>query len=358
LGCADIARKLCVSVQEAESARIVAVASRDAGREDKDKKARAWADANAPPGTVAHETYEALLGDDTVQVVYIPLPTAMRKQWVLKAAAAGKHVLCEKPVAIDLQDAQEMVEACRASGVQFMDNTMFMHHGRLEEMRKAISDREGFGRVKHVVSAFSIPFGNQESWAKENIRMNAETEPFGALGDLGWYNIRISLWAFDWEMPTAVRCDYLETTAQGVPVTCHAMLSFKDGRSATFDCSFKGALRQWVEIVGENKMLSCDDFVVNQKEDSAEYTIGEGGISDKALTFPKVSTTFAMSGKACKSNVRLIERMSSIVCSIDASGKTAFDQSWLDTSVQTQRIMWALHLSGAAQGKWVDPATV
>ena len=82
-----------------------------------------------------------------------------------------------------------------------MDITMMMHHVSLDEIKMVIGDPDAFGAVKHVFSCFTIPFGNDAEWARSNIRTNASTEPFGALGDLGWYNIRISQWAFDYEEP-------------------------------------------------------------------------------------------------------------------------------------------------------------
>jgi hypothetical protein len=68
-----------------------------------------------------------LLACNTVDAVYVPLPTAVRKAWLIRAAAAGKHVLSEKPVAANLRDAEEVLAACRRNGVQFMDGVMFMH---------------------------------------------------------------------------------------------------------------------------------------------------------------------------------------------------------------------------------------
>ena len=73
-------------------------------------------------GAKSYDSYDDVLSDDKVHAVYIPLPTAMKKEWVLKAAAHIKHVLCEKPIATTKEDAKEMIEACKRAGVQFMDN--------------------------------------------------------------------------------------------------------------------------------------------------------------------------------------------------------------------------------------------
>lgn len=338
VGCAGIAAKTCTGIAEASNATVAAVASRSL------EKAQAFI-ADHAPGAAPYDAYEKLLADESVKVVYVPLPTMLRKEWVKKAAAAGKHVLCEKPIAVSNEDAEEVVEACRTAGVQFMDNTMFMHHARQGELRKEI-DKPEFGKVKHVVSCFTIPFGNDEEWAKSNIRMDASTEPLGCLGDLGWYNIRLSLWAFNWEWPEDVSCQYLETTPDGVPLTVHGILRYSGGRSATFDCSFKCSLRQWAEVVGEKRTVSWDDMCVTQIKDQSDFTVGEASIADKAITFPKDLRDIRTVG-GCVQHTKLIETMSEIV----SSG--TLDDSWGKMSLQTQKVLLACHQSGGSKGEWV-----
>lgn len=337
LGCADIARKTCEAIAEAPNARCVAVASRSKAKAD------AFAAANAP-GAKSYSSYEELLADPDVQVVYVPLPTGLRKEWVLRAAACRKHVLCEKPLAKSLAEAAEMVEACERNGVQLMDNTMFMHHDRLVDMKKFIDDRAAFGAVKHVVSCFTIPFGNDEDFAKSNIRMRADTEPLGCLGDLGWYCVRLSLWAFDYEEPEQVSCHYIDKTSEGVPITVHAVMKYKGERSATFDCSFRCAMRQWGEIVGEKQTLNLDDFCITQRKTDASFVVSKSGISEKAITFPKtVVATETSSG--CVQHARLVRRMSEL-----AAG--AVDGFWPAVALQTQRVVMALDASARRDGAW------
>ncbi|MFM7604302.1 MAG: Gfo/Idh/MocA family protein, partial [Prosthecobacter sp.] len=120
LGAAFIARKNWQAIREAGNAMLVAVASRDLNR------AQAFIDecqAQVPHPIVpqAMDSYEALLARRDIDAVYIPLPTGIRKEWVIHAAQAGKHVLVEKPVGCELNDVAEMVAACEKHGVQFMD---------------------------------------------------------------------------------------------------------------------------------------------------------------------------------------------------------------------------------------------
>jgi len=275
-------------------------------------------------------------------VVYIPLPTALKKEWVLKAAERKKHILCEKPIARNIEDAVEMVEACKRNGVQFMDNVMFRHHARLGSMEKAIDDKDAFGATKHVVSAFSIPCGNEEDWLKGNIRTKAETEPLGCLGDLGIYSIAFSLWAFDYEDPESVSCLYLEKTDEGVPLTAHGVMRFARGRFATFDCSFMEVLRQWAEVVGEKQGLRLDDFVVNNDKHKASFDTFTGSIPPGAITFDKSATT---STAESVQHTKLIEKMTSLV-----TGET--DDGWPTVSLQVHKILIACHTSGMNDGAW------
>src|SRR5206468_5203105 len=100
--------------------------------------------------------YEQLLGSRDIDAVYLPLPTGVRKEWVLRAAAAGKHVLCEKPCGCSASELTEMLAACRASGVQFMDGVMFMHSSRLASMRQTLDDGTSVGDVRRITSQFSF----------------------------------------------------------------------------------------------------------------------------------------------------------------------------------------------------------
>src|SRR6185295_4069158 len=93
-------------------------------------------------------SYEELLAAKDVDAVYIPLPTGLRKEWVIRAAQAGKHIVCEKPCALSVDDLHEMIDACRKHHVQFIDGVMFMHSRRLDAMREVLNDGVSVGQVK------------------------------------------------------------------------------------------------------------------------------------------------------------------------------------------------------------------
>mmetsp|Transcript_22824 Transcript_22824/g.65867 ORF Transcript_22824/g.65867 Transcript_22824/m.65867 type:complete len:365 (+) Transcript_22824:89-1183(+) len=349
IGCAEIAAKTCHGIAHAENASVVAVGSRTLD------KSTDFVNAHAK-GAKPYGSYDAVLTDESVQAVYIPLPTALRLEWVKKAAAAKKHILSEKPVAANYQDAVEALRVCRDNGVQFMDNTMLMHHPRLVQMKRAISS-EHFGKVRHVSASFTIPLGNDPAWASSNIRMHASTEPLGALGDLGWYSIRMSLWAFDWELPHDVSCHYLETTPDGVPVIVHCVMRFYDAedkdavrRSASFDASFKWCLRQSMEIVGETQSLTLDDFVVNSSPESSSFAVCQASMGERHLTFSKSTETHSQGQRI--QHASLIETVSGLI----QSG--VVDEDWYTWTLKTQQVLFACHQSGQRDGAWVNVSDV
>jgi predicted dehydrogenase len=212
----------------------------------------------------AYNNYEQLIDAPDIDAVYIPLPTGLRKEWVLRAADAGKHVLCEKPCGSHLTDVQEMVDRCRQNHVQFMDGVMFMHNPRLQRIREVINDGQSIGHIKRISSMFS--FCAPEEYQRSNIRLHSELEPTGCLGDLGWYNIRFSLWALQWQVPSAVSGRILsqrgsDSSPAPTPTDFSGELFFRDESTAGFFCSFLTTPQQWCSVSGTKGSLALPDFV-------------------------------------------------------------------------------------------------
>ena len=264
LGSANIARKNWQAIRNSGNNVVVTVASRSVER------AREYVVQNqihAPMGAAvrAHGSYEELLADPQVDAVYVPLPTGLRKEWVIRAAEAGKHVACEKPCATSVADLHEMIEACRRRKVQFMDGVMMMHSARLAKVRETLEDGTSVGELRRMESSFS--FCGPEDFLKSNIRMHSELEPDGCLGDLGWYPIRYMLWVMRWEMPVSVEGRYLTTAGRGdsprpIPMECKADLRWKSGVSASFYCSFRTENQQFMTLSGTKGYLHMSDFVL------------------------------------------------------------------------------------------------
>lgn len=146
MGCAQIATgSVMPAIQESETGVIRAVASRGLT-----KSSSVAAEFGIEQ---AYGSYEELLADPEVDAVYIPLPNHLHCEWVIRAAEAGKHILCEKPIALNSREAAEMVEACRKAGVHLAEAYMYRHHPRINEPAgdyRQRRDRRGTYHPRHV----------------------------------------------------------------------------------------------------------------------------------------------------------------------------------------------------------------
>jgi len=199
-------------------------------------------------------SYEAVINAADVDAVYIPLPVVLHKEWVLKAAANRKHVLCDKPVAESIADLEEMLAACEKHNVLFMDNTMWPHHERTRQIRERVFQQKAIGDVLFVSSTFN--------WLQKpgDVRLNPAVEPQGSLGDLGWYCVRAIMFAYPDELPMRVWA-HAERDAAGVIVSFCAQLFFARNRGAQFSCSFQLNMRQTFTLMGTTGNLTNPDFV-------------------------------------------------------------------------------------------------
>jgi predicted dehydrogenase len=264
LGTAHIARKNWKAIHNTQNGIVAAVASRDQ-RRSQQFIAECQADVAFPTVPRALGSYEELIGSADVDGLYIPLPTGIRKEWVLRAAAAGKHVVCEKPCAVSMGDLREMVSTCRRHQVQFMDGVMFMHSQRLEAIREALNESKTIGPIKRINCVFN--FNAPEEFFKTNIRVNSALEPYGCLGDLGWYCIRFILWAMNWQLPGTVSGRMLagikgNGSPKPVATEFSGELFFEGGVSSSFYCSFITDLQQTAQISGSGGCLELRDFVL------------------------------------------------------------------------------------------------
>ena len=287
LGTAQIARKNWKAIQLTGNSTVVAVASRDAQRS---RRFIAECQAEAPMEVAprAFGSYEDLVACAEVDAVYVPLPTGLRKEWVLRAAAAGKHIVCEKPCAGSVADLREMLAACRRQQVQFMDGVMFMHSRRLGLLREALDDGENVGEVRRIISAFT--FRQAPDFFADNIRTHSMLEPHGCLGDLGWYCLRFALWAMRWQMPLQVNGHLLSQSGRPdspapVPTAFSGELRFAGGVSAGFYCSFHTDTEQWVNVSGTRGCLHVSDFVLPCAGTEPAFTVRHAEFSVNGCDF-------------------------------------------------------------------------
>lgn len=240
LSTADIGiAKVIPAIQQSSRCEVIAISSRD------HERARAAAgDLGIPK---AHGSYEALLDDPEVDAVYIPLPNHLHAEWTMAAAAAGKHVLCEKPLALDAAQAAEMVEACAEAGVVFMEAFMY----RLHPSWVAVRDLVSSGRIGDLVAVQSwFSYFNDDA---TNIRSIPEYGG-GALMDIGSYSVSLSRLLFDSE-PETVRSVIRRDPVMGIDTLTSAILGFDRG-VATFTCSIRTESDQRVHVVGTEGRIS------------------------------------------------------------------------------------------------------
>lgn len=242
LGCARIARRAIIrAIQKAESAELVGIASRDR------KKAQAWAEEFGI--RKAYGSYEEAINDQEVQAVYIPLPNELHRPWTIRSAEAGKHVLCDKPLALNAQEAEEMVAACREHGVLLQEGFMWRHHPRSLRARELV--RQGvIGELRLVRASFSFDI-NRADWRLDPTRGG------GALWDIGCYGVNAARF-FTGAEPDGVKADavWWET---GVDMTLTAQLTFGGSTIAQVDCSFEVPFRCHMEIVGTKGVIELPD---------------------------------------------------------------------------------------------------
>ncbi|CAN1186776.1 Uncharacterized oxidoreductase At4g09670 [Linum perenne] len=335
LGCADIARKVSRAITLSPNSRIAAVASRTL------EKAAAFAKANDfPPDAKIYGSYESLLQDPEIDVVYLPLPTSLHLKWATQAAHNKKHILLEKPVAVNVDELDQILAACQANGVQFMDGTMWIHHPRSAKMLQFFNDKQRFGDLRTIHSCFTFAAG--ESFLKDNIRVKPDLDSLGALGDAGWYGVRAILWAANYELPrTVVATRGAVLSNQGVLLACGGSLHWEDGKVATFHCSFLTHMTMFVTAIGTSGTLQLNDFIIPFEEKEASYsTSSQARFNDQVSGWEPAPTQHVVSVDLPQ-EVCMIKELSRLVGNIKVNG-TKPDPTWPSRSRKTQQILNAV----------------
>jgi len=234
--------KVTPAIQKAAGCEVVAIASRD-----EQQAVAAAAELGIP---TAYGGYEALLAADDVDAVYIPLPNDMHAEWTTRAAAAGKHVLSEKPLAMTAAQAEEMLQACEEAGVKLAEAFMYRHHPSWVEAVRLV--REGsIGELQAVQSWFSY-YNDDPS----NIRNRVE-HGGGATMDIGCYNINLSRLLFGAE-PTTIKAAVRRDPVMGIDITTSAVLEFPGGGQSTFTCSIRSEGYQRAHIFGTEGRIEIE----------------------------------------------------------------------------------------------------
>ncbi|PWW00200.1 putative dehydrogenase [Hoeflea marina] len=257
LSTAKIGREQIIpQLQDSVNGVVTAIASRDLSR------ARALADRFGVPH--AFGSYEELLASPDIDGVYIPLPTSQHIEWSIKAARAGKHVLCEKPIALHADEIAPLIAARDAAGVQVCEAFMVTYHPQWHKVRALIAEG-AIGRLRHVQGAFSY-FNTDPA----NMRNNASLGG-GGLPDIGVYPTVVTRFSTGKE-PVRVQATVERDPTFGTDRYASVKAEF-DGFELTFYCSTQMALRQTMVFHGEEGYI----------EVSAPFNAGDFGHATVSL---------------------------------------------------------------------------
>ena len=243
LGAARIARLFVDAVRASTKIMVVAVASRDADR------AAAFAREVGIPGV--HATYDALLADPDVDAVYVPLANSLHARWSIRAAEAGKHVLCEKPLAATASEARAMFDAAQRSGVYLVEAYPYRAQPQTRKLRELLEHRV-IGELRTVHAAFGFPLADAA-----NIRLDPGLAG-GALMDAGSYPVSLVRMVAG-AAPSRVHASS-RWAPSGVDRTTMATLEFADGLLAQVSCSFDTARHRHAIIVGNAGSITTTYF--------------------------------------------------------------------------------------------------
>jgi len=242
LGAANIAvRKVVPAMRASPLSQVVAIASRSID------KARAAATELGIP--IAYGSYEELIADPDVEAVYIPLPNHLQVPWSIRAAEAGKHVLCEKPIALNAKEARALLAARDAHRVCIAEAFMVRTHPQWEEVERSISSGR-IGPLRLVTGHFSY-YRRDPS----DIRSRPEWGG-GALMGIGCYPIFIARWMFGAE-PTEVTAMVNRDPELGIDRLTSGLLRFAEGQ-AVFTCAGQLVPYQRVHLFGERGRIEVE----------------------------------------------------------------------------------------------------
>jgi predicted dehydrogenase len=304
LGYARIARETIIpAINRSSNAEFYAIASRDKGKIEECRARYQFAND--------YDSYDALLDDPDVQAVYIPLPNALHREWTIKAAEKGKHVLCEKPVALNSAECREMIEACRKNGVLFMEAFMYRYTERIRKVREIV-DSGVLGDIRYINSCYRFFLTNPAS-----IKLKPELGG-GSLYDVGSYPLNfVGMITRDEPVSVSAEC----VKENGIDVILSAVLKYGSGIIATIHSGFNAQKRIYSEITGTKGSLEIPDTFLDDEgfislvTDKGTEKIAVGGsdryrleIEDFSAAVLSGGTPYLDSSESLR-NVSVLERI-------------------------------------------------
>ena len=243
LGCSGIGKSRTIpGLLACENAELYAIAGRN------EEKLKAYAEPFAPKKL--YTDYQALLDDENVDAVYLPLPNGIHMEWVKKAAAAGKHILCEKPMALTEEQVREMFAAAKEHGV-LLEAAYAYRHAQLVQKVKEIVDSGAIGRIRYLESKHSTFDTN-----RSGIRYQ-KGNGGGAVYDVTCYNVSLASYLFGKDPEDmSVYCGFDKET--GVDVSDAVMLRYEEGVTAMLYAGLDAYRRGCYSILGETGRIDVD----------------------------------------------------------------------------------------------------
>src|SRR5712692_619492 len=264
-------RAVMPAMQQIPDAHLLAVASRSAERA-KLTAARFGIEC-------AYDDYQSLLKDPDVEAVYIALPNHLHGIWTMRAAEAGKHVLCEKPLASNAAECDEMIASCRRAKVLLMEAVMYPFHPRMVRLKQMVSTGE-LGEIRLLRSAFCFPF---DFGRRDDFRVHAELGG-GAVLDVGSYCVNAARWLVGGE-PRRVRAEVVYGEG-GIDVSAGAILRFERDVLADVRCSFVAAEEQVIEVVGGGGGVRAERAFRGWRGERTELVVRRGGVCERVEFAP------------------------------------------------------------------------
>jgi NDP-hexose-3-ketoreductase len=278
LGCANIAEKYAIGAfKSLPNVDLVAIASREK------PKAEEWA---ARHGLEA-ETYGSLIARKDIDLIYSPLPVGLQEEWTLKAAAAGKHVICEKSITYSLESAQRMLAACKKNGVALYENFAPEFHPQHAKVRSLL-EQNTIGTPHVWTGYYGFP-----PFEKDNIRLNAALKG-GSLNDAGCYMVFMARKLFAAE-PTAVTCMLLNDGTE-VDMRGSALLEFQHSTalmSFSLDDMYQNTYSVWCSkgVVRTNRAFAIPPTLTP----TVEIITNDGAQEHRASIEIPATNQFALS---------------------------------------------------------------
>jgi len=259
-------RAVIPAIQASSNGVVAAIASRDLQAAQDAAKA-----LNIPQ---AYGSYQALLESPDIDAVYIPLPNHLHAEWTIQAARQRKHILCEKPFALNAIEAGEMVDAAKENQVQLMEAFMYRFHPQYAKIKQLLAEHV-VGKIQIIRIAFCFTLNRPN-----DIRLNKEMGG-GAVMDVGCYCVNLARLIADAE-PIEVQGKAIFGKT-GVDMTLAGLLRFSNNIIATFECSFESDYTEWLQIQGTEGRLDIPR-PIKPMLNPAEIIVRRGEKSDAMAT--------------------------------------------------------------------------